>query len=177
MEEVEVVDADGRVVDVVPRAEMRARRLRHRTVAVVVRRPGDGAVLVHRRAGWKDVWPSYWDVAFGGVCGVGERWGDAAVRELAEEAGVVVDPGALVPLGGGRYADEDVDVVGEVFEVVHGGPFSFADGEVVETAWVPADEVEAWASTRPVCPDTFELARAAWRRPPTVSPVVPSGEE
>ena len=48
-----------------------------------------GAVLAHQRASWKDIWPSRWDLAFGGVCAVGEPWDDAASRELAEEAGIV----------------------------------------------------------------------------------------
>ena len=163
---VEVVDADGNVVDVVTRAEMRAGRLRHRAVAVVVRRPVDGAVLVHRRAAWKDVWPSYWDVAFGGVCEVGESWIDAARRELEEEVGVTTE---LEPIGRGTYADDDVDLVSEVFEVRTEGPFVFADGEVTEVAWVPAAEIERWAAERDVCPDSLELARATWLRGPTVA--------
>lgn len=167
---VEVVDGDGNVVGVVTRARMRAERLRHRAVAVVVRRPGDGALLVHRRADWKDVWPSYWDLAFGGVCGVGEPWTEAAVRELAEEAGVAVDPHQLHPVGSGTFTDGSVDVVAEAFEVVHDGPFTFDDGEVVEVAWVAWDEVERWAAARQVCPDTLELARRTWLRRPTVRP-------
>ncbi len=159
---VEVVDADGTVTGVVTRAEMRAGRLRHRAVGVVVRRPGDGAVLVHRRAAWKDVWPSYWDIAFGGVCGVGEPWVDAAVRELAEEAGLDVDPADLEPLGAGTYADADVDLVARTFAVRHGGPFAFPDGEVVEVAWVPVEEVRSWAAGRDVCPDSLAIASALW---------------
>jgi 8-oxo-dGTP pyrophosphatase MutT (NUDIX family) len=165
VELVEVVDADGTVVDVVTRADMRAGRLRHRAVGIVVRRPGDGAVLVHRRADWKDVWPSYWDIAFGGVCDVGESWLDAARRELAEEAGV---SGDLTHLGSGSYTDDDVDLVAEVFAVETEGPFAFADGEVVEVAWVAAADVESWASERDVCPDSLELARATWLRGPTL---------
>ena len=165
MELVEVVDADGNVVDVVTRVEMRARRLRHRAVGVVVRRPSDGAVLVHRRAAWKDVWPSYWDIAFGGVCDVGEPWLEAARRELAEEAGI---SGDLEHIGTGSYTDDAVDLVAEVFAVAHDGPFAFADGEVTEVAWVPVAEVEAWAADKDVCPDSLELARKTWLRPPTV---------
>ena len=165
MELVEVVDADGNVLDVVTRAEMRARRLRHRAVGVVVRRTTDGAVLVHQRAAWKDVWPSYWDIAFGGVCDVGEPWLDAARRELREEAGI---DGALEHVGSGSYTDDDVDLVAEVFAVGHDGPFAFDDGEVTEVAWIDADQIEAWAADRNVCPDSLELARATWLRPPTL---------
>ena len=63
---VEVVDADGNVERVVTRAEMRAQNLPHRNIAVVVQR-SDGRLVVHQRADWKDVYPSLWDVAFGGV--------------------------------------------------------------------------------------------------------------
>jgi 8-oxo-dGTP pyrophosphatase MutT (NUDIX family) len=156
---VEVVDVEGRVERVVTRAEMRAGRLRHRAVAVVVRRPSDGAVLAHRRAAWKDVWPSYWDLAFGGVCGVGEAWEAAARRELAEEAGVVVDPGELVHEGDGAHADDDVAAVYRLFSVGHGGPFTFADGEVVATEWVDVAALDGWLATHQVCPDTLALCR------------------
>ena len=162
---VEVVDADGNVLDVVTRAEMRARRLRHRAVGVVVRRTTDGAVLVHKRAAWKDVWPSYWDIAFGGVCDVGESWLDAARRELREEAGIDAE---LEHVGSGSYTDDDVDLVAEVFAVRHDGPFAFDDGEVTEVAWIGPDEIEAWTADRDVCPDSLELARATWLRPPTL---------
>jgi 8-oxo-dGTP pyrophosphatase MutT (NUDIX family) len=161
---VEVVDAVGRVERVVRRAAMRADRLRHRCVYVVVRRPEDGAVLAHQRAAWKDVWPSRWDLAFGGVCGVGEVWVDAAVREVAEEAGIEVDPAALEPVGGGAYEDEDVAVVGKAFVVRHGGPFTFADGEVQALEWVAAADLDRWLARRDTCPDTLALASGAWLR-------------
>ena len=163
MEQVEVVDAEGRVERVVTRAEMRAGNLRHRAVYIAVRRPGDGALLVHRRADWKDVWPSRWDVAFGGVCGVGESWDDAARRELGEEAGIDASPTAL---GDGAYEDAEVAVVGRFYEVEHGGPFTFADGEVEETAWVAVEELGAWLADRASCPDSVALLRtiAPWAR-------------
>jgi 8-oxo-dGTP pyrophosphatase MutT (NUDIX family) len=154
---VEVLGADGTVERVVTRAEMRAARLRHRSVGIAVRRPGDRAVLAHRRASWKDVWPSYWDLAFGGVCAPGEAYEAAALRELAEEAGITVLPEALHHLGDGAFTDESVDLVARVFEVEHGGPFTFADGEVVATEWVAFADLAAWIAARDVVPDTLAI--------------------
>jgi len=154
---VEVVDEAGVVVDVVTRAEMRARRLRHRCTYVVVVDAHE-RLIVHQRAGWKDVWPDRWDVAFGGVVGVGESWGSAAQRELLEEAGV--DAG-LQELGGGTYDDFDVSVLGRVYLARHDGPFTFPDGEVVASDRIPLDHLEAWIAGRPVCPDSLTLAATA----------------
>ena len=153
-----MVDEDGAVLRVVTRAEMRAGNLRHRSVGVVVRRPGDRAVLAHRRAGWKDVWPGLWDVAFGGVCAVGEEPLASVVRELAEEAGVDVDPAAMRFLGRDRFEDGAVRVVGFLYETEHAGPFTFADGEVEEVVWVPFTDLGAWLADHEVVPDSRAMA-------------------
>jgi len=141
-------------VRVVSRADMRAGNLRHRAVYVLVVDAG-GRLLVHRRADWKDVWPARWDVAFGGVAAVGEAPAETARRELAEEAGVVAP---LERLGEGTYEDAEVRVRGDVFLARCEGPFTFADGEVVETAWVAPADLPAWLAGRPVCPDSVTIA-------------------
>lgn len=156
-EPVEVVDEAGTVLDVVPRSVMRARRLRHRCTYIVVV-DLDERLVVHQRALWKDVWPGRWDVAFGGVVGVGEDWGQAALRELREEAGI--DAG-LQALGGGTYDDFDVSVLGQVYLARHDGPFTFPDGEVLQADRIPLDEVEAWIAGHELCPDSLALAASA----------------
>jgi isopentenyldiphosphate isomerase len=153
-EPVEEVDEAGRPVRVVTRAEMRARNLRHRAVYIVVL-DAAGRLLAHRRAGWKDVWPDRWDVAFGGVAAAGEAPHETAARELAEEAGVSA---ALLPLGSGRYEDAEVRVVGDAFLARSDGPFTFADGEVVETTWVAPADLPAWLAGRSLCPDSVAIA-------------------
>lgn len=154
---VEVVDEQGQVLDVVTRAEMRAGRLRHRCTYIVVVDLAE-RLVVHQRALWKDVWPGRWDVAFGGVVGVGEDWGAAALRELAEEAGVEA---GLQELGGGAYDDGDVSVLGRVYLARHDGPFTFPDGEVLRSERIPLDDVEAWITSHELCPDSLALAAAA----------------
>ncbi len=153
---VEHVDDDGNVVAVVTRAEMRRRGLRHRCVYLAVCTSA-GEIVVHRRADWKDVWPSRWDLAFGGVVAAGESWGDAARRELAEETGIVgVEP---VLIGSGTYSDREVAVLGRVFRIVWDGDVTFTDGEVAESARVPIGAVDRWMVGRELCPDTVALVR------------------
>jgi isopentenyl-diphosphate delta-isomerase len=148
---VEWVDEDGRALAIVARSRVRAENLLHRSVAVVVRSTG-GDVLVHRRAAWKDVWPGYWDLAVGGLVGVGEPWAAAARRELAEELGVEVVE--LAELGAFTYRDAQVACLARVYAVTSSGPFRFADHEVVEAEWVPSAELEGWVAGRAVCPDS-----------------------
>jgi len=150
---VDVVDDDDRVIGTTTRARMRAERLRHRAVYVVVRTTDD-RVVVHRRAEWKDVYPGAWDCCFGGVLDAGEAWEAAAARELAEEAGITAE---LREVGAGRFDDGGSPVVGRIFEAVHDGPYPCPDGEVVEVRTVPRAELAAFLAGRPHCPDSAAL--------------------
>jgi isopentenyldiphosphate isomerase len=161
-EPVEVLDEEGRPRAVVTRAEMRRGNLRHRAVYVLVL-DGQGRLLVHRRAAWKDVWPGRWDVALGGVVRVGESPAETARRELAEEAGVEAP---LLHLGRGHYEGPEVRVVGEVFLARCDGPFTFPDGEVVEAGWVASSDLPGWLAGRPVCPDSITIALPLLPSPP-----------
>ena len=150
---VDVVDEHDRVVATVTRRRMRAERLRHRAVFVVVTSSA-GDLLVHRRSDAKDLWPGRWDIGVGGVVGAGEAWDDAARRELAEEVGIDAAP---VPLRAGTYADADVDLVARCYRVVHDGPIAFADGEVAEARWVDATGLDALLATESFVPDSLAL--------------------
>ncbi|MFT4597325.1 MAG: isopentenyldiphosphate isomerase [Paracrocinitomix sp.] len=147
---VEHVDERGQVIQVVTRAEMRARALRHRSVYVAVL-DHDDQLLVHKRADWKDVFPGAWDLAFGGVCDVGEDWEPSAHRELMEEAGV---RGELIDHGPVFFEAPGVALVGRFFVCRHEGPFTFNDGEVTDTQWVPLQDLADFVNNHQVPPDS-----------------------
>lgn len=150
---VEHVDAEGNVLAIVTRAEMRARSLRHRSVYIAVLDQYD-RLLVHKRAPWKDVFPGAWDLAFGGVCDVGESWADSAVRELREEAGV---SGDLTDHGPVQFEAPGVALVGHLYTCRHEGPFSFDDGEVTDVRWVPLAELASFVAANVVPPDSAKI--------------------
>lgn len=154
---VEHVDADGNVLEVVSRADMRDRALRHRCVYIAVVDSAD-RLLVHKRADWKDVFPGAWDLAFGGVCDVGEDWRPAAERELFEEAGV---HGSLVDRGPVSFEAPEASLIGRLFICRHEGPFRFDDGEVTDVRWIPLVDLAWFVASNDVPPDSAAIVTAA----------------
>jgi isopentenyldiphosphate isomerase len=152
---VDVIDDNGRVIGTVRRAEMRGRRLRHRCVYLLVFN-SRGELFIHLRTPTKDVFPSHWDVAVGGVLAAGESFDDGAEREGREELGVAL---ALEPLFPFRYADERSAVDAMVYRTVHDGPFRLQPEEIVRGEFVSLDEALARATRHPCCPDGLEVLR------------------
>ena len=154
---VDVVDEFDNVIQVVPRRVMRADRLRHRAVFIAVV-DGAGRLLVHRRSPHKDVWPSWCDIAVGGVVGAGENYIDAAHRELAEEIGVSTATLEEIDLGESRtYEDDQVSLMARCYVVTSSGPFTFDDGEVVEAWWVHRDGLDDLLRRERFLPDSLKL--------------------
>jgi isopentenyldiphosphate isomerase len=151
---VDIVDEHDEVIATATRREMRAGRLRHRAVFIAVQ-GSDGRLFVHQRSFDKDVRPGAWDIAVGGVVGAGESYDDAAVRELAEEIGVIdVTP---TPWGGGVFGDEHYELIGRCYHVAHDGPFTFNDGEVIGYRWVNRGELLALLREEDVVHDSIAL--------------------
>lgn len=126
----------------------------------------DTPLIVHQRADWKDVYPGYWDLAFGGVCAAGEPWLESAERELAEEAGLPTrttatgadeHPVAVFPVAAGRYVDHRAETFGAVFLAFADREPEPADGEVVALDSVRLGDLADWVRGRPICPDSLAL--------------------
>jgi 8-oxo-dGTP pyrophosphatase MutT (NUDIX family) len=115
-------------------------------------------LLVHRRSPLKDIWPSWCDIAVGGVVGVGEPYLEAAHRELAEEVGVSTATLDAVDRGEPRqYDDDQVSLMARCYVVTSQGPFTFDDGEVVEAWWVHRDGLDDLLLREKFLPDSLAL--------------------
>jgi len=157
---VDVIDESGRTVGVVTRQEMRRRRLPHRSTAVLVFDHA-GRLFVHLRTPTKDVFPSHWDVAVGGVLGAGEDFDEGARREVREELGI---DAALEPLFTFRYEDAATVVQVHVYRLVHDGPFTLQPEEIVRGEFVPVADVWQRSSREAFCADGLAVLREYVRR-------------
>lgn len=152
VELVDVVDEAGAVVGVVTRREMRARRLPHRCVYILVFDRA-GRLFVHQRTASKDVYPSYWDVAVGGVLAAGETFLAGAARELEEELGVEAPLDEVAPF---RFEDERTVVQAMIYRTVHEGPFRLQPEEIVRGEFVGRDAWSGLVARERFCPDGLE---------------------
>lgn len=152
-EVIDIVDADDRVIGQATREEMRRRKLRHRATYVLVFN-GNGQLFVHRRTATKDVYPSFFDVAIGGVVTAGESYDEAAERELAEEIGVRGVPlRCMLPF---RYEDDANQINGMVYSCTYDGPVTLQAEEIVSGEWLDLDKVLEQTQQESFCPDGIE---------------------
>ena len=145
-----VVDDENRPVAEVPRHRMRSENLPHRATYIFVFDRA-GRVLVQRRTAIKDMYPSYYDLAAGGVVAAGESYEENAEREAEEELGIRNT--ALEPKFDFYYEDERNRCFGRVFTCVHEGPFTLQAEEVESAAFHTVEEIAA-GDVAPVTPDS-----------------------
>ena len=157
---VDVIDETGHTVSVVSRREMRTRRLPHRCIYVFIFNQC-GELFVHLRTPSKDVYPSHWDVAVGGVLAAGESFAAGAQREVREEVGIDIPLMELFPF---RYADERTIVQAIVYRAVHDGPFQLQAEEIVCGEFVAVAAVKERTLREPFCPDGLAALAEYQRR-------------
>jgi isopentenyldiphosphate isomerase len=134
---VAIVDERNTVVGAVPRREMRAKNLPHRSTYILVFN-ARGELYVQKRTLTKDVFPGYYDPATGGVVLAGESYEQGAIRELEEEMGIRDVP--LTWLFDFYFADEHTRVWGGAFSCVYDGTITLQEEEVesVSLMTIPA---------------------------------------
>ncbi|MGE0822238.1 MAG: NUDIX hydrolase YfcD [Candidatus Binatia bacterium] len=153
---VAIVDEHNTVVGAVPRREMRAKNLLHRSTYILVFN-SQGAIYVQKRTMTKDVFPGYYDPATGGVVLAGESYEESAVRELAEEMGIRDIP--LTRLFDFYFADEHARVWGGAFSCVYDGPLVLQQEEVEYVERMTPQEILRRAETEAFTPDGLYVVR------------------
>jgi isopentenyldiphosphate isomerase len=86
-EQLDVVDDNDRVLSRASRQRVHDEYLIHRSVMFFVFDAED-RVFVNQRSTEKDMYPSYWSIAFGGHVQAGETYDRAVEREIEEETGL-----------------------------------------------------------------------------------------
>ena len=88
----EIVNQQGEIIGLAPRSECHGNpSLMHRVIHVLVFNQA-GLILLQKRAMNKDVQPGKWDTSVGGHLNVGEKFEEAAYREMKEELGIQNTP-------------------------------------------------------------------------------------
>ena len=163
-----VVDDENRPIAALPRHRVRSENLPHRATYIFVFDRG-GNVLVQLRTAIKDIYPSHYDLAAGGVVAADESYEECAEREAAEELGI--RDTQLEPRLDVYYEDDRNRCFGRVFACVHEGPFTLQPEEVVSVAFHSVDDILG-GGVEPLTPDSLQAFRSliAQARTPRESP-------
>lgn len=164
----DVVDEADVVVGRATRAEIRERNLLHRAVFVVVR-DRRGRIFVHRRTADRDVHPSTYDLAVGGLVRAGETYEAAAARELQEELGLTT---ACRWIGRFRLELPDLRVIAGVFETECDGEVRLDPSELAWGGFIAPDELAGKLDEWPFAPGCkdFHASYLTGVAPPNDSP-------
>ena len=148
----DVVNERDEVVGRATRREVHARGLLHRAVHVLVF-DAAGRVFLQKRSMKKDMSPGLWDSSCSGHVDSGEGYDTAAVRELAEEIGVLVK---VAPVRWWRIepCEETAQEFVWVYRLRHDGPLVLDAEEIERGEWLAPAEVTKQIAARPddYCP-------------------------
>jgi isopentenyldiphosphate isomerase len=153
---VTIVDEHNKVIGAVPRREMRAKNLPHRSTYILVFN-AQGELYVQKRTMSKDVFPGYYDLATGGVVLAGESYEQGAVRELEEEMGIRNVP--LTWLFDFYFTDERTRVWGGAFSCVYDGEVVLQEEEVEGVMLMTIAEVLRRSESEAFTPDGLYVLR------------------
>lgn len=157
----DVVDAEDRVTGQLPRDEVHARDLRHRAVHILILNNA-GELYLQKRVAWKDRNPSLWDSSAAGHVDAGERYEEAALRELEEELNLTADLSEVLRL---RPSAETGFEFLKVYVARHSGRIRGAPAEVECGAFFEIRTILRWMESEPEAfTPVFRLCRPVLER-------------
>jgi len=153
---VQIVDRNNMETEVVSRRIMREQGLIHRASYILVFNE-QKELFLQKRTATKDLYPSCWDVAAGGVVLAGESYEESAQRELAEELGVAGV--SFTPLFDQYFEEDDNRVWGRIFSCVHNGPFQLQEEEVASGCFMSVSDIFKLSESEDFTPDGIDILR------------------
>ncbi|APG26962.1 NUDIX hydrolase [Syntrophotalea acetylenivorans] len=140
MEELfDIVDDQDRVIGQAPRSACHGNpALIHRVAHVLVFNSA-GQVLLQKRSRFKDVQPGRWDTSVGGHLDPGEDYLAGALREMAEELGIINQPLELLYSYPHRNTFESENVTS--FWLCYDGPVHFDPKEIEAVAFYSPERI------------------------------------
>jgi isopentenyl-diphosphate delta-isomerase type 1 len=160
------VDEQDRVVGPRARGEIHGLGLRHRAVHILVFNDCD-EILLQKRSEAKDVNPGLWDTSAAGHVDWGESYDDCAVRELAEELGIV-SPSPLRFLFKLPASVQTGWEFVQVYRAVHSGTLQPNFDEIDACRWFDMAELDAWVNGAGIgLTSSFRLIWQTYRNPET----------
>ena len=155
VEELDVVDDRDRVIARATRRRVHDDYLIHRSVMFFVFDDED-QIFVNQRSATKELYPSYWSIAFGGHVLAGEAYDAAVVREIAEETGLRDAPFAITTFQK-RTADERENV--KVYGVRTRSDLSLFAEEIEQGRFVTMAELNQMLGRFDFLPETPTLLK------------------
>lgn len=135
-------DEDGNPTEARPKSQVRAKPHRWwHGVAIVWLVNDSGQLLCSRRAMFVSMHPGVWQTSFGGRVSGSMTFEETAVKELAEETGIIIKQTDLHYFG--TLKDEESKFFAKSYVVRFNGEPSdlhFTDNEVAEAKWMDMDE-------------------------------------
>ncbi len=149
-----IVDEKNRPVGAVTRAQMRQKRLVHRSTYILVT-DSKQRLLIQKRTLTKDVYPGLWEIAVGGVVAYGEDYRTSAFRELREETGI--SSVYLQEHLDFYYEDQDNRLWGRLFSCKWDGKIQPQPEEVQEVLFADRIQLLDMLEKEDFTPDSYFL--------------------
>jgi 16S rRNA (adenine1518-N6/adenine1519-N6)-dimethyltransferase len=143
----DIVDDNDNPIGRAPRAEVHAKKLKHRAVHIWIFN-SKNELLLQRRSAAKDTCPNQLTSSVCGHVDAGEDYLTAAHRELKEEAGLenITD---LTEIAYEPASPNTFNEFTRIYKITHNGPFQFPETEISELFWLPLNELSQRIRTNP----------------------------
>ena len=155
----DVVNERDEVIDRAPRSEVHRRGLLHRAVHILVFNAA-GDIFLQKRSASKDTHPRTWDSSTSGHVDSGEDYDTAAIRELGEEIGLVMNapPERLFKIAACGETDQEFVWI---YRVESEGPFTLHPDEIEDGDWFAPETVSRLIEEQPA--DFAPAFRHLWQ--------------